>query len=580
MPGKEMRSFRLPPRIVSTVRLVLLGTCTFGGVSLADPPPKAESVATFSSPLSYQVYNVLAAEMYARQGNTGQAALHYMAAAQQARDPKLAQRASELAVTSGDNVLSGRALALWAELDPKSAEARQYRVLTNLRAKNYDEALKDLVAVRDDVEKREGHGFEFIVSLLSLESGDDGTYETFKRYVGKVDGSVRAQLALASMALETGRFAEALKAGEAAKKAGNKQQQEQASRVIADAFMGLKEVGKAVDELEPVVKHSNDLGLKLDFGRMLILSDRRNEATPLYKQLYASQPENSDILYTLGLLYLEQKQYAYAEPLIRKLQQIPDRAADASYFLGQVYEGQKHPQEAIKAYQQALRGSFSAESVGHIVSLLESTQNADAALKWLKEQQAQTGNDDAYKRRLLVVEGKMLHDLGKYQDALACFDQALQLKADDPDALYNRGLVDEKLGRFDAAEADLRALLKQQPDNPTVLNALGYMLVVNTQRYADAEKLIRKALEASPDDAAIMDSMGWVLFRSGKTAEAEKWLRKAYAGLHEPEVAGHLVEVLSAGGKSAEARNILQDMLGQFPDDEKLMSLKDKLVNL
>ncbi len=574
-----MRSFRLPRQFTHAIRLVLTGMCAAGGVALADQPPRAEPVATFSSPLSYQVYNILAAEMYARQGNTGQAALHYMAAAQQAQDPRLAQRASELAVTSGDTVLSGRALALWVQMDPHSAEARQYSVLTNLRAKRYDEALKDLVAVRDDVEKREGHGFEFIVSLLSLEPGDNGAYETFKRYVETVDGSARAQLALASLALNAGHFDAALKAGEAAKKAGDKQQQEQASRTIADAFMGLKEVGKAVDELEPVVKHSNDVGLKLDFGRMLILSDRRSEATPLYKQLYASQPENSDILYTLGLLYLEQKQYAYAEPLIRKLQQIPERAADASYFLGQIYEGQKHPEEAIEAYQQAVQGNFSAESVGHIASLLETTKNADAALNWLHGQEKQAG-DDAYKRRLLVVEGKLRYDQGKYPDALACFDRVLQLKSDDPDALYNRGLANEKLGHVDAAEADLRALLKQQPENPTVLNALGYMLIVNTRRYADAETLIRKALDISPDDAAIMDSMGWVLFRSGKTADAEKWLRKAYAGLHDPEVAGHLVEVLSAGGKSAEAKGILQDMLGKFPDDETLMSLKDKLVNL
>lgn len=573
-----MRSFRLSRQFANVAILALLGGSAFGGVSFADSS-KTESVATFSSPLSYQVYNVLAAEMYARQGNSGQAALHYMAAAQQGRDPVLAQRAAELAVASRDAVISGRALALWAQLDPKSAEARQYSVLTNLRAKHYDDAVKDLVAVRDDVEKREGHGFEFIVSLLSYESSSTDAYEVFKRYVAKVDPSARAQLALASLALSNGYFDDALKAGETAKKTGSKSEKSEASRVMADAFMGLKEVGKAVDELEPVVKGSNDIGLKLDFGRMLILSDRRAEATPIYKQLYAKQPENSDILYTLGLLYLEQKQYTYAEPLIRKLQQIPERSADASYFLGQVYEGQKRPQDAIKAYQQAVKGSFTAESIGHVVSLLESTQSGDAALKWLDEEKAKEGSDIG-KIRLLIVEGKLLHEQGKYKEAVSRFDQVLSLKGDDADALYNRGLAKEKLGSFDQAETDLRAVLKLQPDNATVLNALGYMLVINTQRYADAEQLIRKALELKSDDPAIMDSMGWVLFRSGKTTEAEKWLRKAYAGLHDPEVAGHLVEVLSIGGKSAEAKGILQDMLGKFPDDEKLISLKDKLVNL
>lgn len=573
-----MSSFRLLRQFANTALFTLVGSGVLGGVAVADSA-NVEPVTTFSSSLSYQIYNILAAEMYARQGNPGQAALHYMAAAQQAHDARLAQRAAELAVAAKDTVLSSRALALWAQLDPKSAEARQYSALTALRAKKYDEALKDLVAVRDDVEKREGHGFEFIVSLISLESSDDDAYEVFKRYVAKEDRSARAQLVLASLALTGGHFDEALKAGEAAKKTGDKEQKEQASRLMADAFMGLKQVEKAVDELETAAKNSNDIGLKLDFGRMLILSDRRPEATPLYKQLYARQPENTDILYTLGLLYLEQRQYAYAEPLIRKLQHIPGRAADASYFLGQIYEAQKRPKEAIKAYQQAIQGSFAAESVGHVMGLLMSTQDGDAALKWV-DGQIKAAGSDREKALLLLAQGKLLHELGKYKDAIACFDQVLSLKADDADALYNRALAKEKLGMFDTAETDLNALLKQQPDNATVLNALGYMLVTNTQRYADAEKLIRKALDLRPDDAAIMDSMGWVLFRSGKTAEAEKWLRKAYANLHDPEVAGHLVEVLSVAGKSKEAKGILHDMLSKFPDDENLISLKEKLVNL
>jgi tetratricopeptide (TPR) repeat protein len=488
-----------------------MGVCTLSNGAWADDL-KDTPVATFSSPLSYEIYNILAAEMYVQQGNPGQAALHYIAAAQQAKDVTFAQRAAELAVNANDTVLVSRALALWAQLDPGAADTR-------------------------------------------------------------------SQLALASLAINANRFEEALKAAQSAKRTGDKAQRIQASRFIAQAYMGLEDADKAIRELEPVVKNTNDLELKLDYGRMLILTDRRSEATPLYKQLYSRQPENSDVLYTLGLLYLEQKKFAFAEPLIKKLQQVPERAADASYFMGQVYEGQKRPKEAVEAYKQAVHGSFSAEATRRAARLLMKTDSLEVARQWLGEQ-LKAANNDIRKVQVMQVDGKLLYSHGQYVPAVGIFDQILALMPEDVDALYNRSLCKERLGDFTAAEADLRSLIKLQPDNATVMNALGYMLVMNTTRYPEAEELIRQALAIQPKDGAIMDSMGWVLFRSGKLDEAESWLRKAYSQSHEPEIASHLIEVLSAKNKAVEAKAIFQEILSEFPDDQMLIKLKEKLVGL
>ncbi len=572
-----MKNFHLPRRIANIGFAVLVGGCALGNPTFADQ--KTPNVATFSSPLSYQMYNILAAEMYARNGNPAQASLHYLAAAEQGEDPTLAQRAAELAINARDNQLASRALERWIKLDPASTEAMQYRVLSDLRAGRFEQASKGLVAVRNDVEKREGHGFEFIISLLALEPDTASAYETFKYYVEREDSSARAQLVLASLALGAARFDAVLKAGEAAKKAGDKEQKEQASRFIAKAFMGMEKFDDAVKELGPVAKDSKNPDLKLDYARMLVLADRRFEATPLYKQLYASQPDNTDILYTLGLLYLEQKEFAFAEPLIKKLLNVPGRATEANYFMGQIYEGQKRSREAIEAYKNAVQGSFGLEATGRIANLMLETDGLEPALKWLGEQE-KAAPSDVRKLELLLVAGQLLHDKEKYQEAVASYDKAIALKADDFDALYSRSLSLDRLGRFDAAEKDLRTLIELQPDNPTVLNALGYMLVVNTERYADARKLLSKAVELRPNDAAIMDSMGWLEFRSGNPGKAEDWLRKSYNQLKDPEVASHLVEVLSALGKTAEAKTILQDMLAKFPNDELLMKVKEKLVGL
>lgn len=573
-----MPSIRLPRHFTSLTLAILVGGCTLGNTTFADQQP-ADNVATFSSPQSYRMYNILAAEMYLRQGDMGQAALHYVAAAQESSEPEVAQRAAELAVNIGDEALSARALKRWVELAPDSFEARQYQALANLRAGDYDAAVDDLVQIRDHIEEKEKRGFELMVFLLMEEPQTDKAFETFRRYVEREDASPRAQLALAALALNADRFEEALKAGEIALETGDQEQQEQAARLRSKALLEMERIPDAVSELEQVAKTSKNNELKLDYARMLILANRRSEATPIYKQLYASKPEDVDILYTLGLLYLEDKEYAFAEPLMKKLLDVPDKADDAHYFLGQIYEGQKRPEEAIASYKKATSSGFASDAMMQVAELLVETETLEAARQWLDEQRdASTSN--GRKAMITALEAQLLHDQNMYQDAVGLFDRALELQPEDIEVLYARSLSQEQAGDFAAAEKDLRAILEKQPDNATVLNALGYMLTINTRRFEEAEKLIRKAIELRPDDPAIMDSMGWVLYRLGQVEEAESWLRKAYNELQEPEIASHLIEVLSEQGKTAEAKSILDEMLEAFPDDEMLNAVKSRLVNL
>lgn len=582
-----MQRANLSHRLATFTFLLVMGGCTLGNNTLADQPEAKtldqsadkQTTATFSSPLSYQVYNLMAAEMYARSKNTAQAALHYVAAAEQSADPAVAKRAAELSITAEDNTLTQKALSRWLLLDPNAVDAYQYRALLNLRTEHYDDAVKDLVVVRDNIEKKEGHGFELIVSLLAMEPQPKKSYETFKRYVAQVDSGVAAQLVLASMAINNDQFDEALKAAAIVKQQGNARQKLQGARLTAKALMNQKRVPEALAELKPLIKNSKDTELKLDYARMLIMADRRSEATPLFKQLYTSQPENLDILYTLGLLHLEQKEYDFAEPLLKKLADNPSRAAEANYFLGQIYEGKKKPQEALVAYQKALGSNFTADAISRSTQLLMNQKGAEETRKWLHTQLAKAPTLDR-KVHLLRAEGQLLHDQQRYKEAIAVFDQVLKMRADDNDTLYLRALSHEKIGEFPAAESDLRTVLKQRADDVTVLNGLGYMLAVNTSRYVEAEQLIRRALELRPNDAAVLDSMGWVMYRMGKPKDAEEWLRKAYAQVQEPEIASHLAEVLSANGKNAEAKSLVQEMLTKFPNDQLLLKVKEKIAAL
>ena len=142
--------------------------------------------------------------------------------------------------------------------------------------------------------------------------------------------------------------------------------------------------------------------------------------------------------------------------------------------------------------------------------------------------------------------------------------------------LYNRAIYAAELGKVDMAERDLKRVLQKNPDNADALNALGYTLADQTQRFDEAYGYIQRAYKLKPDSPAILDSMGWVYFRMGKLEQAREFLTKALQRMQDPEIAAHLGEVLWVSGDQAEARRVWKDALTASPDDPKLRTVMER----
>lgn len=540
----------------------------------------------FNSPQSYYMYNVLTGEFYREKGLLKQALEHYNLAALSSGDELVSQQAIALAMELGVYGDAQQIVEKWSASSPNSLEVHQSRLLLNARQGKYDEALKDLVWVRDHIEAKQGNGFEHIVSLLALEVGAQHSLEVFSRYADKEDDSVRVQLLLAHMALSAGNTELVTKATNAIIAKGTKEQKEQAAHLQAKAFMSASEADNESMEqglkvLQPYVEKTKDDDLKLDYARLLIMLDRRAEATPWFKQLYASQPDNDAILYTLGLLYLEEKEYTFAEPLIKKLLKVPSRKYDANYFLGQIYEGQKRFEDALTAYENALPNThFFSETLTRASQMIKREQDTDKALAWLDERLKTATRNTKTKIDVLLSKVELLQEDGRDQSALKVIKRAKELDAENHDVLYMGALIYERLGKFDIAERDLRTIIEANDTNAFAFNALGYLLTTNSTRYKEALKLIEKAIELSPKEPAIMDSLGWVHYRLGNLEKAEKHLREALDAMSDPEIASHLVEVLYKRGKQEEARTLLAEMLKKYPNDKLLTRVEKEVVGL
>ncbi|MDK3016972.1 tetratricopeptide repeat protein [Pseudodonghicola sp. IC7] len=169
--------------------------------------------------------------------------------------------------------------------------------------------------------------------------------------------------------------------------------------------------------------------------------------------------------------------------------------------------------------------------------------------------------------------GDLLRQQEDYAGAVAAYDKALEYTEEGAPGewflLYARGIAHERLKQWDAAETDLRHALQLNPDQPQVLNYLGYSLVERKVKLDEALGMIERAVAAQPDSGYIVDSLGWVLFRLGRYQEAVGHMEHAVELMAvDPVVNDHLGDVYWAVGRKREAEFQWKRALSFIKPDE------------
>jgi Flp pilus assembly protein TadD len=143
---------------------------------------------------------------------------------------------------------------------------------------------------------------------------------------------------------------------------------------------------------------------------------------------------------------------------------------------------------------------------------------------------------------------------------------------------FARGMVYERLKQWDKAEADLQTALNFQPDQPYILNYLGYSWADQGINLDKAAEMIEKAVRLRPEDGAIVDSLGWVYYRMGQYDKAVKTLERAIElDPTEPEINDHLGDAYWKVGRKSEARFQWKRALSFSKDDIKNASIQQKI---
>jgi tetratricopeptide (TPR) repeat protein len=519
------------------------------------------------------LYDFLLGEIALQRGDLPLAAKTYLELAKRTRDPRVARRAVEVATQAREFELALEAARTWHDIEPGSAHALQVLAATLVSAKRIDEAgpvLEKLLSV-EGVNRE--NGFMQLNRLLSGNPDKAANLRVIRSLAAKHPQLPQAHFAVAQAAAIAGDDGAAIAAAREAQKL--RPDWELAALLEAQVLQKRSPAEAAKRLGQFVEKYPNSREARLNYARILVLDKRLAEARKQFEAVAAANPGNPEVIYAVGLLAFQLKDYQAAEGYMKRVLGLGYRDPDGvRYLLGQISEEQKLWPQAMKWYESIDSGEHALPARMRTANAIAKQGKLDEARAYLQRVAAENPGEQT---QLLVAEAQLLRDANRPRDAFTLLSQALDKQPEQPDLLYDLALTAEKLERFDLLEAHLRSLIRIRPDHAHAYNALGYSFADRNTRLPEARKLIEKALELAPEDSFIMDSMGWVLYREGDLKGAARELRRAYDGRPDAEIGAHLGEVLWVLGERDEARRIWDESLKAGPENETLQKTIKRL---
>jgi len=516
------------------------------------------------------VYLLMLAEMAAQRGELAVSVQSYLKAANATDDPAIAERATRVASFARDYPSAMKAAERWAELQPKSLDVHHSLVILYLRNKQLDKAVDAVDLVLKLTAKSKIQGFGHLVALLNNETDKEAVLSLMDRVVSNYNNNPHAHFAYARLAFQSKQYPPArTHIGHAIK---IKPDYEAARSLLARIQMMQGETDAALATMRKLVDENPKSSThRAAYARLLAVAKRYDDALKQFKLVLKVIPENTDIIYAIALLTLEQRKFKTSEKYFKQLIAKHKRVFESYFYLGNIAENRKKFTEAIAWYKQVQHGQNKIDAGIRVARLLARKKKVDEARGYLQGMHTQDPNLSI---RLYVVEIDILSKVGEEKQAMEVANNSLNRFKDNADLLYARSLLAEKMDRLDLAEADLKKILSTDPENVHALNALGYTLADRTDRLQEAHGYIQQAYKLAPEEPAVLDSLGWVLFRMGKAREAVGYLRQALKIMQDDEIAAHLGEVLWVTGLKKEAAEVWNKALEAKPDS---IHIKDVL---
>ena len=455
-------------------------------------------------------------------------------------------RSIELLANEADEQSTTYILAALVELHPGIAEGHYGLARLSMRANNFSAAMAN--AERAAILKPNWVEAQLLYARTLLIAGrtEDGL-SLAKRLIEK-DTSLGVRLEYAELLLSAGNSMEAKK--------------------LLDAVLidnpGLP---KAVRALAFLTLTQNEL----------------EESKGHFNALRSDAQYRNEAFYYLGRIAELEEQYLQA---MRSYSRVTEgnNAVEAQLRAARLLYANLDDQEGALQYLREFgiaNQSYNSEMLAGQSEILVQLDRKDDAMQLLTGALENNPDDETLQSaqiQIQLIRTQDAIDEGKHRIASRILGRALYNYPTDTSLRYAQALLYQEQNRFRRAAATLESLVNDHPDDARLLNALGYLLTDQMDRHVEAQGYLQKALATEPDNPAIIDSMGWVLFKLEEYKEALDYLERAFEMFPDPEVAAHIVDVQWALGNKEQAQEIFQKSLEQHPDSPHLQELGQRLV--
>ena len=559
--------------------------CFAAVLGVAAPAVRSQTLEGESPPPAVELtprilFQVLAADLAMQRGEVRVAWSTYLTLARQTRDPRLARRATEVALGARAVNEATESAKLWLELSADSVNAAQI-LETLLLGSAKPESAESLVSAR---------------LARARQTGDlPEAYATLQRHLARSTDAAAAwrliqRLSATDLALPQARLVRAALARAANEPSAAKAEIEEAlrlapadpqvtvpaARLLATRPESRKQALAILERtLDRDPRNVDALDLK---ARLLVALGQERQALQVFARAIEIAPSEPALLLAAAQLAQQLRLTAEARGYADAYLGLPDsdrRERDQAVLLrARIAEDEGRNDEALMWLDRVPRGPLHSAALIRRATLLIRQGQLEQASALFKAESAQTDDDRA---RLISAEASAFREGGQPQRAFDLLAQGLKTLPDRIDLLYDHGMAAERIDRIDVMEQSMRRVIALKPDHAHAHNALGYTLADRNQRLEEARSLIARAVELSPDDGHILDSMGWVLYRLKDLRGALEWLKKAWALSPDTEIGAHLGEVLWVAGQRDEALEIWRIARSREPDNKTLAETLQRL---
>src|ERR1700730_16413163 len=250
--------------------------------------------------------------------------------------------------------------------------------------------------------------------------------------------------------------------------------------------------------------------------------------------------------------------------------------------LADLYESVKKPAMAIKVYERMPASSpLKRNAQIQLATNLDAAERSDEAIKILKT----VTTEDPKDIEAVMALGNIERGRKKFADCVTTYSQGIDALPEANEKTnwiyyYYRGICEERSKQWSKAEADMRKALDLQPEQPHVLNYLGYSWIDQGINLDEGMKMIKRAVDQRPDDGYIVDSLGWAYYRIGNYEDAVKNLERAIdLKPEDPTINDHLGDAYWRVGRTLEAKFQWAHARDLKPEPEELPKIEAKIEN-